>query len=127
MTRYSHIPKGDLLRMYRDGHMTQAEIAAEVGMSQQSVSYYVNKADKIIQQAPGGGIRWTAKLKEEVLTLIATGQLTEQEAHMIYDLSDEELEQWRRLYNRHGVRGMRTTRLHEYRHHTKPPPDEKGH
>jgi hypothetical protein len=45
-----------------------------------------------------------------------------EEACTRYNLSVEEFLSWQRLIDRHGLRGLRTTRLQEYRAVAEPPP-----
>jgi hypothetical protein len=59
--------------------------------------------------------RWVIRRKAEVVAAVRGGLLTLEEACERYSLSSEEFSSWQRLIDRHGVRGLRTTRLHEYR------------
>jgi hypothetical protein len=67
--------------------------------------------------------RWTRFRKQAVLQAITTGELSRAEAIAKYELSEEELYQWERLYNRFGTAGLRATRVQVYRElvkHVKP-------
>jgi hypothetical protein len=59
--------------------------------------------------------RWTIRRKATVLTAIANGVLTRGEACQRYQLSEEELLSWQRAYEAHGLPGLRSTRLQQYR------------
>jgi hypothetical protein len=59
--------------------------------------------------------RWVIRRKAEVVAAVRGGLLTLEEACERYSLSSEEFASWQRLIDRHGVRGLRTTRLQEYR------------
>jgi uncharacterized membrane protein YgcG len=59
--------------------------------------------------------RWVIRRKAEVVAAVRGGLLTLEEACQRYSLSSEEFLSWQRLIDRHGVRGLRTTRLQEYR------------
>jgi len=59
--------------------------------------------------------RWVIRRKAEVVAAVRGGLLTLEEACERYSLSSEEFTSWQRLIDRHGVRGLRTTRLQEYR------------
>ena len=59
--------------------------------------------------------RWVIRRKAEVVAAVRGGLLTMEEACQRYSLSSEEFTSWQRLIDRHGVRGLRTTRLQEYR------------
>ena len=69
-----------------------------------------------LDDLPKPGIsRWVTRRKAEVVAAVLGGLLTETEALERYDLSEEEFEGWRSLYNRHGRKGLRTTRIQQYR------------
>jgi hypothetical protein len=65
---------------------------------------------------PAPGIkRWVTRRKAEVVAAVRGGLLSEDDACNRYQLTREELSGWGRLYDRHGVKGLRTTRLQNYR------------
>jgi len=59
--------------------------------------------------------RWVMRRKAEVVAGVRAGLLSFEEACRRYNLSPEEFMSWQRLIDRHGVRGLRATRLQEYR------------
>ncbi len=59
--------------------------------------------------------RWVIRRKAEVVAGVRSGLLTLEEACARYKLSVEEFLSWQRLIDRHGMRGLRATRLQEYR------------
>ncbi|MGH7030947.1 MAG: DUF1153 domain-containing protein [Stellaceae bacterium] len=59
--------------------------------------------------------RWTIRRKAAVVTAVADGVLTREEACRRYQLSDEELASWQRAFEAHGLAGLRSTRLQQYR------------
>ena len=59
--------------------------------------------------------RWVTRRKAEVVAAVLGGLLTKEDACERYSLSPEEFEGWERLYDRFGVKGLRTTRLQNYR------------
>ena len=59
--------------------------------------------------------RWTIRLKAEIVAGVSTGLITIEEACERYTLSIEELLSWQRLIDNHGVRGLKTTKLQDYR------------
>ncbi len=61
--------------------------------------------------------RWVMRRKEQVVRAVQKGLLTLQEACARYRLSEEEFRSWELLLDRHGVRGLRATRIQEYRGH----------
>jgi hypothetical protein len=64
---------------------------------------------------PAGTVRWVASRKAQVVSAIASGLLTLEQACARWDLSIEEIEAWRELANHYGTSALRTTRLKEYR------------
>lgn len=59
--------------------------------------------------------RWVARRKAAVVSAVANGFLTLEEACQRYMLSAEEFASWQHAIDAHGLRGLRTTRLQEYR------------
>lgn len=59
--------------------------------------------------------RWVMRRKAEVVAGVRSGLISLEEACQRYTLSVEEFLSWQRLIDRHGVRGLRATRLQEYR------------
>ena len=59
--------------------------------------------------------RWVARRKASVVAAVCSGVLTANEACRRYRLSLEELLAWQRAIERHGIPGLRVTRLQLYR------------
>lgn len=59
--------------------------------------------------------RWVARRKAEVVAAVRGGLLSLEEACRRYNLSAEEYASWERLIDRHGLVGLRVTRLQEFR------------
>ncbi|HTO82266.1 MAG TPA: DUF1153 domain-containing protein [Methylomirabilota bacterium] len=64
---------------------------------------------------PPGTKRWVIRRKAEVVAGVRAGLLSLDEACQRYTLSVEEFLSWQRLIDRHGLRGLRVTRLQDYR------------
>ena len=64
---------------------------------------------------PPGIQRWVTRRKAEVVAAVHGGLLTVDDACNRYELTKEEFVCWEKLYERHGVKGLRTTRLQNYR------------
>lgn len=65
---------------------------------------------------PKPGIkRWVTRRKAEVVAAVNGGLLSKDDALKRYAISEEEFEGWERLYSRHGAKGLRATRLQQYR------------
>src|SRR5436189_3740312 len=59
--------------------------------------------------------RWVIRRKAVVVAAVRSGALSVQEACRRYKLSLEEFLAWQRAIDRHGVPGLRVTRLQLYR------------
>ncbi len=59
--------------------------------------------------------RWVMRRKAQVVAAVRSGILTFEEACQRYSLSEEEFKSWMVLLDRHGLRGLRATRVQEYR------------
>ena len=59
--------------------------------------------------------RWVIRRKAEVVSAVRAGLLTLEQACERYHLSVEEFLSWQTLIDKHGMRGLRTTRLQQYR------------
>jgi len=62
-----------------------------------------------------GVARWVTRRKAEVVAAVEGGLLTMESALERWNLSEEEFAGWRNLYTRHGAKGLRTTRIQQYR------------
>ena len=61
--------------------------------------------------------RWVIRRKAEVVAAVRGGLLSLEDACKRYSLTLEEFEAWRAAIERHGLAGLRTTRLQHYREH----------
>ena len=59
--------------------------------------------------------RWVVRRKAVVVAAVRSGALSIQEACRRYKLTIEEFLAWQRAIDRHGVPGLRVTRLQIYR------------
>lgn len=64
--------------------------------------------------------RWVIRRKAQVVMAVRGGLLTLDEACARYDLSVEEFLSWQRMIDRHGLPGLRVTRIQEYRDRDEP-------
>ncbi|MEM1139700.1 MAG: DUF1153 domain-containing protein [Pseudomonadota bacterium] len=60
--------------------------------------------------------RWVIRRKAEVVAAVRGGLITMEEACRRYRLTVEEFLGWQRAIERHGLPGLRATRLQQYRH-----------
>jgi hypothetical protein len=65
--------------------------------------------------------RWVIRRKAEVVAGVRNGLISIEDACNRYKLSVEEFISWQRLIDQHGMRGLRTTRLQQYRQDTEEP------
>jgi hypothetical protein len=63
---------------------------------------------------PPGTKRWVARRKAAVITAVRSGVIGREEACHRYELSEEEFLAWERGIEKHGVAGLRSTRLQIY-------------
>jgi hypothetical protein len=64
---------------------------------------------------PADTRRWVVRRKAAVVDAVRNGVITVDQACERYSLSSEEFANWQRLVERHGVHGLRVTRLQAYR------------
>lgn len=59
--------------------------------------------------------RWVIRRKAEVVAAVRGGLISLEDALARYHLTAEEFTAWQRSIDRHGLAGLRTTRLQQYR------------
>lgn len=59
--------------------------------------------------------RWVARRKAEVVSAVRAGLLSLEEACRRYNLSSEEFLGWEAAIDKHGLGGLRVTRIQEFR------------
>ena len=64
---------------------------------------------------PSGTRRWVIRRKAEVVAAVRGGLLSLDEACTRYTLTVEEFLAWQSSINEHGLAGLRTTRIQQYR------------
>jgi hypothetical protein len=70
-----------------------------------------------IENLPAPGMkRWVIRRKAEVVAAVRGGLLTLEEACGRYRLTVDEFVDWQHLIDRHGLAGLRVTRVQQYRH-----------
>lgn len=65
---------------------------------------------------PGHTRRWVIRRKAEVVAAVRGGLLSLEEACKRYTLTVDEFLSWQASIDRHGLQGLRTTRIQQYRH-----------
>ena len=64
---------------------------------------------------PANTGRWVIRRKAEVVAAVRGGLLSAEDACERYGLTAEEFEGWQHAIERHGMAGLRTTRIQQYR------------
>jgi hypothetical protein len=64
---------------------------------------------------PPAPTRWVIRRKAEVVAAVRDGSLTLEEACRRYALTVDEFDSWRQFIDRHGLPGLRATRVQHYR------------
>lgn len=64
--------------------------------------------------------RWVVRRKAAVILAVRGGRITLEEALRRYQLTEEEYRSWERAFDAHGLAGLRTTRLQQYRSPRRP-------
>ena len=65
---------------------------------------------------PSNTRRWVIRRKAEVVAAVRGGLLSLDDACRRYKLTTEEFLSWQSSINDHGLAGLRTTRIQQYRH-----------
>ena len=65
---------------------------------------------------PASTGRWVIRPKAEVVVAVRGGLLSLEEACQRYTLTVEEFLSWQSSISDHGLAGLRTTRIQQYRH-----------
>ncbi len=64
---------------------------------------------------PSDTKHWVIRRKAEVVAGVRAGLITIEEACERYSLSIEEFLCWQRLIDNHGIRGLKVTKIQDYR------------
>lgn len=59
--------------------------------------------------------RWVASRKAAVVAAVNAEVISKEDVERSYGISEEELEQWVNSLQKHGVGGLRTTRMQAYK------------
>lgn len=70
-----------------------------------------------LSDLPSSGTRrWVPRRKAEVVAAVRGGLLTLEQACQRYSLTSEEFIGWQASVDSYGLKGLRTTRIQDYRH-----------
>ncbi len=81
---------------------------------------------KLVHLPPPNPKRWTVRRKAEVVAAVRSGRIGTDEACRRYRLSSEEFLSWQWLIERHGLAGLRATRIQEFRESAGRPFDQRS-
>ena len=96
-------------------HMTHMTLAAPPANGEDSANLSGDLSDPIANLPPPDTKRWVVRRKAIVVHAVRDGAISLQEACRRYKLSVEEFLAWQRAIERHGIPGLRVTRLQIYR------------
>jgi hypothetical protein len=68
---------------------------------------------KVALLPPPNTTRWTARRKADIVAAVHSGLISLNVARRRYNLTSEEFASWQRLFEKHGVPGLRQTRRPE--------------
>lgn len=76
-----------------------------------------------LEDLPKPGQRWIPRRKAIAVAAVWRGLITAEALCARYDISLEEFLGWQKLVARHGLGGLKVTRIPQYRADTRPPLD----
>ena len=79
----------------------------------------------MVDLPPANTNRWVARRKAAVVAALSSGAITMEEACRRYALSKEELLDWQRAFEAHGLSGLRATSLRACRPRRSKPDNPK--
>jgi hypothetical protein len=95
--------------------MTQPSSAFAQPGEQVKIVRLSDRQKELDKLPPSETKRWVMRRKAQVVAAVRSGLLTFEEACQRYRLSEEEFKSWMVLLDQHGLRGLRATRVQEYR------------
>lgn len=95
--------------------MTEPALPRESNAAQQPPGSAEAAPRSLDHLPPPNTKRWVIRRKAAVVGAVRAGLLTLEDACKRYHLSVEEFLSWQRLIERHGLPGLRATRLQDYR------------
>jgi hypothetical protein len=83
--------------------------------SNEPIAIDKDKRDLLLGLPPANTKRWVSRRKATVVLATRAGVISREEACARYALSREEIAAWEAAFDQDGVRGLRITRLQNYR------------
>ena len=88
---------------------------ARAAHAQDRIDRWNGRPARLDKLPPANTTRWVVRRKAAVVEAVSAGSISLDEACRRYTLSVEEFQSWMKAMDRHGLRGLRITRLQEYR------------
>jgi hypothetical protein len=95
--------------------MSEPKSSATAGSKPRSIVGPDGKILTLDDLPPPNTQRWVARRKAEVVAAVRAGLLSLQDACRRYNLSEEEFQGWQAAIDKHGLGGLRVTRIQEFR------------
>lgn len=95
--------------------MTQAQASFSTSGDQVKIVRVTESQRELAKLPPPGVRRWVMRRKAQVVAAVRKNVLSLEDACTRYHLSEEEFNSWAKLLDRHGMHGLRATRIQEYR------------
>ena len=95
--------------------MSQSSAAFSTVGNQVKIVRISDRQKELDRLPPSDTRRWVMRRKAQVVAAVRSGLLSFEEACERYTLSEEEFKSWITLLDQHGLRGLRATRMQEYR------------
>ncbi len=88
---------------------------AQAARAQDKIVRWNGVPARLDKLPPANTARWVIRRKAAVVEAVSAGSISLEEACRRYTLSVEEFQSWMKALDKHGLRGLRITRLQEYR------------
>ena len=88
---------------------------AQAARAQDKIVRWKGLPAQLDKLPPTGTTRWVVRRKAAVVEAVTAGLISLEEACRRYTLSVEEFQSWVKAIDKHGLRGLRVTRLQQYR------------
>ena len=110
--------KADLHRIRLGSHLGRQRVTSMTDQRHNRARYVVGPDGSALTVAdlpPRDTKRWVIRRKAELVAAVRGGLLSLEEACERYTLTVDEFLSWQRSIDRHGLPGLRTTRVQDYR------------
>ena len=105
-----HHNQEDVVSAMNEQNTQQQDTNSNISMANSGQNQMILK-----ELPPPDTKRWVVRRKAAVVAAVKNGAITLDEVCRRYNLSVEEFLTWQEMIEKHGVRGLRVTRLQEFR------------